>query len=157
MSGLNAIEMSSLPRPRRSHGYRRAYPRPDPHEPEGARCPEGPARRPRRRALASRGRPPARQEHAPGAPPAAQAPGRRPRRACFGELVQMDASEHDWLEGRGEQLVLVSMVDDATSLTLARFYPAGTTEAHMDLLGRWLRRHGRPLALYTDRHSIFEP
>jgi hypothetical protein len=82
---------------------------------------------------------------------------RRPRRACFGELVQMDASEHDWLEGRGEQVVLVSMIDDATNVTLARFYPAGTTEAHLDLLGRWLRRYGRPLALYTDRHSIFEP
>src|SRR4051812_43751134 len=82
---------------------------------------------------------------------------RRPRRACFGELVQMDASIHDWLEGRGESLVLISMVDDATSYTLARFYSAGTVETHMDLLGRWLRRHGRPLALYSDRHSIFEP
>src|SRR3954470_9397759 len=82
---------------------------------------------------------------------------RRPRRACFGELVQMDASEHDWLEGRGEEMVLISMIDDATSRVLARFYPAGTVEAHMDLLGRWLGRHGRPLALYTDRHSIFEP
>jgi hypothetical protein len=82
---------------------------------------------------------------------------RRPRRDCFGELVQMDASEHDWLEGRGEDLVLISMIDDATSYVQARFYPAGTTETHMELLGRWLRRHGRPLALYTDRHSIFEP
>jgi hypothetical protein len=82
---------------------------------------------------------------------------RRPRRACFGELVQMDASVHDWLEGRGEELVLISMIDDATNRTLARFYPAGTTEAHLELLGRWLRRYGRPLALYTDRHSIFEP
>src|SRR5436305_6312685 len=82
---------------------------------------------------------------------------RRPRRACFGELVQMDASIHDWLEGRGEELVLVSLIDDATSRVMARFYPAGTTEAHMDLLGRWLRRQGRPVALYTDRHSIFEP
>jgi len=82
---------------------------------------------------------------------------RRPRRACFGELVQMDASEHDWLEGRGEEVVLIGMIDDATSRILARFYPAGTTEAHMDLLGRWLRRFGRPVALYTDRHSIFEP
>jgi hypothetical protein len=82
---------------------------------------------------------------------------RRLRRACFGELVQMDASEHDWLESRGEEVVLVSMSDDATNATLARFYPAGTTEAHLDLLGRWLRRYGRPLALYTDRHSIFEP
>jgi Helix-turn-helix domain len=82
---------------------------------------------------------------------------RRPRRACFGELVQMDASIHDWLEGRGEEIVLVTMIDDATGIVLARFYPAGTTEAHMDLLGRWLRRYGRPLAVYTDRHSIFEP
>ena len=82
---------------------------------------------------------------------------RRPRRECFGELVQMDASEHDWLEGRGEAMVLISMIDDATSYTLARFYRSGTTEAHLDLLGRWLRRHGRPVALYTDRHSIFEP
>jgi hypothetical protein len=82
---------------------------------------------------------------------------RRPRRAGFGELVQMDASIHDWLEGRGEELVLISMIDDATSRVLARFYPAGTTETHLDLLGRWLRRFGRPLELYTDRHSIFEP
>jgi hypothetical protein len=45
---------------------------------------------------------------------------RRPRRSCFGELVQMDASEHDWLEGRGDDMVLISMVDDSTSYTLAR-------------------------------------
>ncbi|MFO0821866.1 MAG: ISNCY family transposase [Gemmataceae bacterium] len=82
---------------------------------------------------------------------------RRPRRSCFGELVQMDASIHDWLEGRGEELVLITMIDDATSKVMARFYPAATVETHMDLLGRWLRKHGRPLALYTDRHSIFEP
>jgi len=82
---------------------------------------------------------------------------RRPRRPCFGELVQMDASIHDWLEGRGEDLVLLSMIDDATGRVMARFYRQGTVKTHMDLLGRWLRQHGRPLALYTDRHSIFEP
>lgn len=82
---------------------------------------------------------------------------RRPRRACFGELVQLDASIHDWLEGRGEELVLITAIDDATNRLLARFYPAGTVETHMDLVGRWLRRYGRPLAFYTDRHSIFEP
>jgi hypothetical protein len=81
---------------------------------------------------------------------------RRPRRSCFGELVQMDASIHDWLEGRGATLVLVTMIDDATSRLMARFYPEGTTEAHMGLLSRWLHEHGRPVALYTDRHSIFE-
>src|SRR5436190_2340707 len=82
---------------------------------------------------------------------------RRPRRACFGELVQIDASIHDWLEGRGDELVLVSMIDDATSRVLARFYSAATVEAHLDLLGRWLHKYGRPKALYSDRHSIFEP
>jgi hypothetical protein len=83
---------------------------------------------------------------------------RRERRACFGELVQMDASIHDWLEGRGPAaVVLISMIDDATSRVLARFYAHGTVETHMDLLGRWLRKYGRPVALYTDRHSIFEP
>ena len=82
---------------------------------------------------------------------------RRPRRACFGELVQMDASIHDWLEGRGESMVLITMIDDATNRIEAKFYPGGTVEAHMDLMGDWLRRYGRPHALYTDRHSIFEP
>jgi transposase len=83
---------------------------------------------------------------------------RRPRRALFGELVQMDASVHDWLEGRcPDGMVLIGMIDDATGYVLARFYPEGTTLAHMDLLGRWLRKHGRPQELYTDRHSIFAP
>ncbi len=79
------------------------------------------------------------------------------RRACFGELVQIDASIHDWLEGRGEEVALITLIDDATSYVLARFYPSANVEAHMDLVGRWLRRHGRPLALYSDRHSIFAP
>src|SRR5215207_5894826 len=82
---------------------------------------------------------------------------RRPRRSCFGELVQMDASVHDWLEGRGESVVLIAMIDDATSRIAAKFYPAGTVETHLDLLGTWLRQYGRPGAIYTDRHSIFEP
>ena len=82
---------------------------------------------------------------------------RRPRRACFGELLQIDASIHDWLEGRGEEVVLITVIDDATGYLMARFYPAATVEAHLDLVGRWLRRHGRPLAFYSDRHSIFEP
>jgi transposase len=81
---------------------------------------------------------------------------RRPRRACFGELVQMDTSLHEWTEGRGEAMVLITMIDDATSRVLARFYPSDTVEAHFDLLGRWLKKYGRLLALYTDRHGIFE-
>jgi len=52
--------------------------------------------------------------------------------------------------------VLIAMIDDATSRVMARFYAHGTVETHMDLLKRWLLTHGRPVALYTDRHSIFE-
>jgi hypothetical protein len=80
---------------------------------------------------------------------------RRERRECFGELVQADASEHDWLEGRGARMALLAMIDDASGRIIARFYPAETTEAYMDLLGRWLRKHGRPLAWYSDRDSVF--
>ncbi len=80
---------------------------------------------------------------------------RRQRRECWGELVQADGSHHDWLEDRGPWMVLVVMIDDATSKTLARFYPAETTEAYLDLLGRYLRRRGRMTAMYVDRDSIF--
>lgn len=82
---------------------------------------------------------------------------RRARRACFGELVQMDTSIHAWTEGRGESMVLVAMIDDATGRILTRFYAGETLGAHFDLLRRWLGDCGRPLALYADRDSIFQP
>jgi hypothetical protein len=80
---------------------------------------------------------------------------RRPRRACFGELIQLDASIHDWTEGRGETMALSAMIDDATGRVLARFAPAETTDAYFELLERWLRAHGRPVALYSDKKTVF--
>src|SRR5580658_8749638 len=80
---------------------------------------------------------------------------RRPRRSCFGEMVQADASTHDWLEGRGPMLALVGMIDDATSRVVLRFHESETTDAYMDVLGRWIRKHGRPVSWYSDRHGIF--
>ena len=80
---------------------------------------------------------------------------RRDRRECFGELTQTDGSEHDWLEGRGPRMVLLVMIDDATSKVVARFYAAETTEGYMDLLRRYLRKHGRMAAMYTDHDSVF--
>jgi transposase InsO family protein len=80
---------------------------------------------------------------------------RRERKECFGEMVQADASEHDWLEGRGGRMVLMGMIDDATSRVMARFYPAERTEAYMDLLKGWIRKHGRPVSWYSDRDSVF--
>lgn len=80
---------------------------------------------------------------------------RRERRACLGSLVQMDGSRHDWFEGRSGKCVLMVMIDDATSLTYARLYPAESTEAAFDVLSRWIGRQGLPRALYVDRHSIY--
>jgi hypothetical protein len=80
---------------------------------------------------------------------------RRPRRSCFGEMVQADASTHDWLEGRGPMLTLVGMIDDATSRVVLRFHESETTDAYMDVLGRWIGKFGRPVSWYSDRHGIF--
>lgn len=80
---------------------------------------------------------------------------RRERRSSFGSMLQMDGSHHDWFEGRGPWCVLMVIIDDATSQTWARFYPAETTEAAFDLLGRWIAAQGLPRSLYVDRHSIY--
>jgi len=79
----------------------------------------------------------------------------RPRRSRFGELVQWDTSEHDWLEGRGEKLYLIAMIDDATSRLLARFVRHDSTAENMRLLWSYLEKHGRPAAFYTDKASLF--
>lgn len=81
---------------------------------------------------------------------------RRPRRRALGELVQMDTSIHDWFEGRGETAVLITMIDDATSRVMQRFFGADTTAANMELLRDYISRHGRPLAVYTDWASHFK-
>jgi len=79
----------------------------------------------------------------------------RPRRSRFGELVQWDTSDHDWLEGRGERLYLIAMIDDATSRLFARFVRHDSTEENMRLLWSYVEKFGRPLAFYTDKASIF--
>lgn len=81
---------------------------------------------------------------------------RRPRRPCRGELVQIDGSPHAWFEDRAPECCLIVFVDDATSaLGALRFVPAETTQAYMETLEGYLIAHGRPVALYSDRHSIF--
>ena len=73
----------------------------------------------------------------------------------MGELAQWDTSVHDWLEGRGEKLYLIAMIDDATSRLFARFVRHDSTEENMKLLWGYLEKSGRPLAFYTDKASIF--
>ena len=79
----------------------------------------------------------------------------RERRSRRGELVQWDTSEHDWLEGRGERLYLIAMIDDATSRLFARFVRHDSTEENMKLLWSYVEKFGRPLAFYTDKASLF--
>jgi hypothetical protein len=80
----------------------------------------------------------------------------RPRRSRFGELVQWDTSTHDWLEGRGEPLRLIAMIDDATSQWLGRFVASDSTAENMGVLELYLKKHGRPGAFYTDKAGLFQ-
>ena len=80
----------------------------------------------------------------------------RPRRARYGELVQWDTSEHNWLEGRGEKLYLISMIDDATSQLTAHFVRHDSTEENLEQVRRYVEQHGRPVAVYTDKASLFQ-
>jgi hypothetical protein len=80
----------------------------------------------------------------------------RERRACFGELVQIDGSQHRWFEQRGPRCTLLVFVDDATSALLGlRFETAETTHGYFALVGEYLRAYGKPLAFYSDRFGVF--
>jgi transposase len=79
----------------------------------------------------------------------------RPRRSGFGELVQWDTSDHDWLEGRGLVRYLVRMIDDATSWSWGRFVESDATPQNMGVLWEYLERNGRMVDVYTDRASMF--
>ena len=80
----------------------------------------------------------------------------RERRACWGELVQMDGSDHDWFEGRRSRASLMVMIDDATNWTHARLFESETTAAAMTVFQEYVECYGLPRALYVDRDSIYE-
>jgi len=79
----------------------------------------------------------------------------RERRACFGELVQLDGSPHDWFEGRDSRCNLNVVVDDATNTFSVKFSKTETTQDYFKLLEEYINQYGLPLAIYTDKHSIF--
>ena len=80
----------------------------------------------------------------------------RERKAHVGELLQLDGSHHDWLEGRGPRCVLMAYIDDASSRVLARFYEYEGTIPAMDSFRRYVTRYGIPLAVYADRHTTYQ-
>ena len=80
----------------------------------------------------------------------------RPRRSGYGELVQWDTSNHDWLEGRGEAVrYLVRWIDDATSRSGGRFVVHDGTRENMGVLWQYAESNGRMVDLYSDRAGIF--
>ena len=81
----------------------------------------------------------------------------RERRKCIGELVQIDGSPHKWFEDRGEECNLLVFIDDATSkLMWLEFCHSETTMAYLKATKGYLKLHGKPLAFYSDKHSIFK-
>jgi len=81
---------------------------------------------------------------------------RRDRYPQEGMLLQVDGSRHDWLEGRGPWLSLVGGIDDATGrVPGACFREQEDAHGYFLMLRQVVRRHGIPLAVYSDQHSIF--
>ncbi len=80
----------------------------------------------------------------------------RERRACFGELVQIDGSDHDWFEGRAPRCTLLVYIDDATGqLGELWFVPEETFFGYCEASRHYFERYGKPVAFYSDKHGIF--
>jgi transposase len=80
----------------------------------------------------------------------------RLRRESYGELVQIDGSNHRWFENRGEPCTLLVFIDDATSkLMQLRFVPSESTDSYFRALQGYLKDHGCPVAFYSDKHTVF--
>lgn len=80
----------------------------------------------------------------------------RQRRAQKGELLQLDGSEHAWFEDRGSRCTLIVFVDDATSeVPHLKFVKSENTWDYLDVTREYIEKHGRPCALYPDKHSVF--
>ena len=83
---------------------------------------------------------------------------RRERYPQEGMLLQIDASHHDWLQGRGPRLALLGVIDDATSKVAgARFHETEDARGYLLLLREVCRKVGVPHAIYSDKHSVFWP
>ena len=80
----------------------------------------------------------------------------RLRRECFGELIQIDGSDHRWFEDRAPPCTLLVFIDDATSTLMElRFVKSESTFSYFEALEGYLHNHGRPVAFYSDKHTVF--
>ena len=80
----------------------------------------------------------------------------RLRREYYGELIQIDGSDHRWFEDRGDACTLLVFIDDATGkLMQLLFVRSESTFSYFAALELYLKTHGRPVAFYSDKHSVF--
>ena len=80
----------------------------------------------------------------------------RYRRECFGELVQIDGSQHWWFEDRGPQCTLLVYIDDASSTLMhMEFAPSESAFSYFKATKTYITMHGKPLAFYSDKHGVF--
>lgn len=80
----------------------------------------------------------------------------RQRKDRFGEMLQIDGSEHDWFEGRGPECVFMGYIDDATGNPFGRFYPYEGTLPAMDSFKGYVEEYGIPASIYLDKHSTYK-
>lgn len=80
----------------------------------------------------------------------------RQRKACFGQMIQMDGSHHDWFEGRGPKCVLMGYIDDATGRPFGKFYPYEGTIPAMGSFKSYIKEYGIPVSVYLDKHTTYK-
>lgn len=80
----------------------------------------------------------------------------RERKLHRGEMIQMDGSDHDWLEGRGPRLVLMGYIDDAGNEFFGQFYKCEGTFSAMESFKQYMIKYGIPFSLYMDKHSAYK-
>ena len=80
----------------------------------------------------------------------------RQRKDCFGEMLQLDGSHHDWFEDRGPKCVLMGYIDDSTSKKYGFFYEYEGTIPAFDSLRRYIKRYGIPQSVYLDKHTTYK-
>lgn len=80
---------------------------------------------------------------------------KRERRSCYGELIQLDGSYHDWFEGRGAECCLLNFVDDATGRLYLKFAISENTQDVLQSMWEYVKANGIPRSIYTDRASVY--
>lgn len=79
----------------------------------------------------------------------------RTRRSRFGELLQIDGSDHHWFGENYPRCCLLNMVDDATGITMAQLDHGETCYVLLSTFLMWVKKYGVPKAVYVDLKNVY--